>query len=89
MRTVGVEEWVIHVVKAMHENAKSCVHLNSQFSDEFNTKVGVHPGAALHPLLFIIQSWLPMGIALCRRSGVNGRVIRGLEKEAHNLEKSQ
>ena len=54
MRRVGVEEWVIRAVKAMYENAKSCVHVNGQFSDEFNIKVGVHQGAVLSPLLFII-----------------------------------
>ena len=35
MRRVGVEEWVILAVKASYEKAKSCVRVNSQFSDEF------------------------------------------------------
>ena len=38
----------------MYENAKSCVRLNGQFTDEFNSKVGVHQGAVPSPLLFII-----------------------------------
>ena len=50
MRKAGVEEWVILVVKAMHENAESYVRLNGQFSDEFD---GVHQGTTLSPLLFI------------------------------------
>ena len=54
MRRVGVEEWVKLAVKVMYENVKSRVHLNGQFSDEFNIKVGVHQGALLSPLLFII-----------------------------------
>ena len=54
MRRVGVEEWVIRAVKAMYENTKSSVYLNGQFSDEFSIKVGVHQGAVLSPLLFII-----------------------------------
>ena len=54
MRKVGVEEWVIRVVQAMYENAKSKVRLNEKFSEEFNIKVGVHQGAVLSPLLFII-----------------------------------
>ena len=54
MRRVGVEEWVILAVKALYENAKSCVRVNGQFSYEFNIKVGVHQGAVLSPLLFII-----------------------------------
>ena len=54
MRKVGVEEWAIRVVQAMYENAKSKVRLNEKFSEEFNIKVGVHQGAVLSPLLFII-----------------------------------
>ena len=54
MKIVGVEEWVIRAVKAIYENAKSCVRVNGQFSDEFNIKVGVHQGPAPSPLLFII-----------------------------------
>ena len=54
MRRVAVEEWVILAVKGMYENAKSCVCLNGQFSDELNIKVGIHQGAVLSPLPFII-----------------------------------
>ena len=89
MRRVRVKEWVIHAVKAMYENAKSCVHVNGQFSDEFNIKVGPSrcctESSTLHncygSLIKGIQSWLPLGIALRRRSGVNGRDFRGLEKK--------
>ena len=38
----------------MYENAKSCVRLNGQFTDEFNIKVGFHQGVVPSPLLFII-----------------------------------
>ena len=51
MRRGGIEEWVIHAVKAMYENVKSCMHVNGQFSDEFNIKVGGHQGAVLSPLI--------------------------------------
>ena len=54
MRRPGVDEWVIRAVKAMYENAKSCVHVNGQFSDKFNIKVSFHQGAVLSPLLFLI-----------------------------------
>ena len=54
MGRVGVEQWVILANKAMYENAKSRVRLNGQFTDEFNSKVGVHQGAVPSPLLFII-----------------------------------
>ena len=50
----SVEEWVIRAVKVMYGNAKSCVRVKGQFSDEFNIKFGVHQGAVRSPLVFII-----------------------------------
>ena len=38
----------------MYVNAKSWVHLNGQFIDDFDIKADADQGAALSPLLFII-----------------------------------
>ena len=38
----------------MYENAKSWVHLNGQFIEEFDIKADAHQGAVLSALLFII-----------------------------------
>ena len=54
MRKLGVDEWIIHVVMAMYENAKSAVNINGSIGDAFPVKVGVHQGSVLSPLLFII-----------------------------------
>ncbi len=54
MRKLGVEEWVIKVVKTMYADAKSQVRVNSSLSDPINVTVGVHQGSVLSPLLFII-----------------------------------
>ena len=54
LRKVGLEEWIIQVVKAMYENAKSTVNINGTIGDSFPVKVGVHQGSVLSPLLFII-----------------------------------
>ena len=54
MRKLGVEEWIINIVKAMYANANSKVRVNESYSAPFEVKVGVHQGSVLSPLLFII-----------------------------------
>ena len=54
MRKLGVEEWLVRVVKSLYENARSRVRVNDTFSDEFEVKVRVHQGSVLSPLLFIM-----------------------------------
>ena len=41
---VGLEEWIIRVVKAMYENAKSTVNINGTIGDLFPVKVGDRQG---------------------------------------------
>ena len=52
MWKVGVEEWIVRLVQAMYNNARSRVRVESDYSEEFG--VGVHQGSVLSPLLFII-----------------------------------
>ena len=54
VRKVGVEEWIVRLVQAMYNNARSRVRVGSEYSDEFKVRVGVHQGSVLSPLLFII-----------------------------------
>ena len=54
LRKVGLEEWILQVVKAMYKNAKSAVNTNGAIGDPFPVKVGVHQGSVLSLLLFII-----------------------------------
>ena len=54
LRKVGVDEWIVKVVTAMYENARSRVRVNDAYSNNVNVKVGVHQGSVLSPLLFII-----------------------------------
>ena len=54
MRTLGVPEWLVCIVKAMFSNAMSTVRTDSSFSDSFDVQVGVHQGSVLSPLLLLI-----------------------------------
>ena len=67
MRKVRVEEWIVRLVQAMCNNARSRVRVGSE----------VHQGCVLSPLLFIIvlealsrDFWVEgaLGVVLCRRS---------------------
>jgi hypothetical protein len=54
LRSLGVDEWIVSVIKAMYEDATTAVKLNGRESKGFKVKVGVHQGSVLSPLLFII-----------------------------------
>jgi hypothetical protein len=54
LRCLGVDEWIVSVIRAMHEDATTKVRLNGRESNAFSVKVGVHQGSVLSPLLFII-----------------------------------
>ena len=54
LRYLGVDEWIVSVIKAMYEDASTKVRMNGRESRAFNVTVGVHQGSVLSPLLFII-----------------------------------
>ena len=54
LRKVGIEEWVVRVIKSMYHDAKSSVRVNGTYSDRLSVNVGVHQGSVLSPLLFVI-----------------------------------
>jgi hypothetical protein len=54
LRKLGVDEWIVSVIKAMYEDATTSVRVNGRESKGFRVKVGVHQGSVLSPLLFII-----------------------------------
>ena len=40
-----MEEWAVRVIQGMYMNARSRVHINGQYSEEFGVGVGVHQGS--------------------------------------------
>ena len=54
LRYLGLDEWIVSVIKAMYEDASTKVRLmNGRENRAFNVKVGVHQGLVLSLLLFI------------------------------------
>ena len=56
LRYLGLDEWIVSVIKVMYEDASTKVRMNGRERESraFNVKVGVHQGSVLSPLLFII-----------------------------------
>ena len=54
LRSAGVDEWIVSVIRAMYCSVTTCVKLQSCESSEFGVEVEVHQGSVLSPLLFII-----------------------------------
>ena len=54
LRKLGVDEWIVSVIKSMYEDATTAVKVNGRVSNAFVVRVGVHQGSVLSPLLFII-----------------------------------
>ena len=44
----------MHVIQGMYSNARSCVWVDGQYSEEFGVGVVVHEGSVLSPLHFIL-----------------------------------
>ena len=53
LRRKGIEEKLVQAVMRLFEGAKTRVRVESELSDAFEVKVGVHQGSVLSPLLFI------------------------------------
>jgi hypothetical protein len=54
LRNLGVDEWLVSVIRAMYADTSTMVRLNGRVSKGFGVRVGLHQGSVLSPLLFII-----------------------------------
>ena len=52
MRKKVLSEVMVRAVMSLHDGAKTRVRVGSEYSEEFEVKVGVHQGSVLSPLLF-------------------------------------
>ena len=53
-RKLGIDEWIVSVIKSMYEEVTTSVKLNGRECNGFRVKVGVHQGSVLSLLLFVI-----------------------------------
>ena len=54
LRKLGIDEWIVRLVKVMCDGANSRVRINDCFNERFEVTVGVHQGSVLSLLLFAI-----------------------------------
>ena len=52
LRSFGIEEKLVQIMKSLHSSASSAVLLNNNASNYFRTTVGVRQGCLLSPILF-------------------------------------
>ena len=55
MQKLRINQWIIQIVKSMHDNAHSKVRIINSFSNVINVSVRVHQEPVLSSLLFIIN----------------------------------
>ena len=54
MRKKGIPEVLVRSVMSLYEGEKSWVRVDSELSEKFEVKVGMHQGSVLPPLLFAV-----------------------------------
>ena len=54
LRKLGVDEWLIRTVMALHTESCTVVKTEARLSARFNVKVGLHQGSVLSLLLFAV-----------------------------------
>ena len=76
MRKLGIDEWIVRLVKVMYDGANARVKVNGCFSETFEETVGVYQGSVLSLLIFAIvmealslsqvSNWLPLETPTCK-----------------------
>ena len=56
LRCLGVDEWIVSVIKAMYEDASTTVRVNRRESKAFSVRVGVHQGSVLSQFIIVLEA---------------------------------
>ena len=54
MRKKGIPEVLVRLVMSLYEGTKTKVRVDSELSEEFEVKVGMHQGSVLLPFIFAV-----------------------------------
>ena len=54
MMKKGISEVLVRSVLSLYEGAKTRVRMDTELSNEFEVKVGMHQGSVLSPFLFVV-----------------------------------
>jgi hypothetical protein len=90
LRKKGIEEKLVRAVMRLFEGARTRVRVESELSDAFEVKVGVHQGSVLSPLLFVtvmdvvsaeVRQGLLMELLYADDLVIMGESLKELEKK--------
>ena len=74
LRSFGIEEGLVQIMKSLYSSASSAVLLNNNVSNYFRTTVGVRQGCLLSPILFNLY----LGHNFKSTISIGGRIISNL-----------
>ena len=69
----GVPQKLINIIRDLYNKAKSCIRLNNNFTEWFETTIGVRQGCLLSPDLFnlFLENILAEAFEDCKNLGIN------------------
>ena len=73
LQQYGVPRKLINIIRDLYSKAKSCIRVNNNLTDWFETTIGVRQGCLLSPVLFnvFLENILAEAFEDCKKLGIN------------------